>query len=60
MKLSFDQWRAQVNLIILRNYGLSLDDLPDVCLMDWYEDETTPRRAARRAIKSAQGEDDFE
>ena len=50
----FDIWMAKVNAIISAKYGLSSDDLPDVCYADWYEDEVSPTSAARRAIRYAQ------
>jgi hypothetical protein len=50
---TFDAWMAKVNAIIEAKYGLSSDDLPEVCYSDWYEDEVTPAQAARRALRNA-------
>ena len=50
---TFDTWMARVNAIIEAKYGLSSDDLPDVCYSDWFEDEVTPAQAARRALRNA-------
>ena len=36
------------------NYGLTADGLPDVCYRDWYDDGVSPKRAAARAVRSAQ------
>ena len=52
---TFYTWKAKVNAIIEAKYGLSSDDLPDVCYSDWFEDEVTPAQAARRALRNAGG-----
>jgi hypothetical protein len=51
----FDQWRRAVDNIVEARAGLSLDDLPDCPLMDWFEDGTSAKRAAARAIRNAKG-----
>jgi hypothetical protein len=58
MKQSFEEWRKAVDAAVSRATGLSLDDLPDVALRDWYDDGVTPKSAASRAVKYAGGEDE--
>jgi hypothetical protein len=49
-KLTFEAWRAAVNAAVESQVGLSLDDLADAPLADWFEDGVTPTSAAKRAI----------
>jgi hypothetical protein len=56
-RMSFENWRTAVDREVGRRLGLGLDDLPDVCLMDWYEDGVTVKGAAGRAIRYARGLD---
>jgi hypothetical protein len=51
---TFAAYRRAVDMAVLVKCGLSLDDLPDVCLLDWYEDGVGVVSAASRAIKNAQ------
>jgi hypothetical protein len=55
MKKSLE-WKQEADNLCNKNFGLSLDDLPDCCYMDWYEEGITPARAVLRAMKNAQGE----
>jgi hypothetical protein len=50
---SFPAYRRMVDALVEAKCGLSLDDLPDVCLMDWFEDRVRPAAAAARAIRAA-------
>jgi hypothetical protein len=54
--LPFDQWYAKANAICCTRLGVSLDDMPDCCYADWYEDGVTPKGAVSRAIRAAKGE----
>jgi hypothetical protein len=58
-KLSFDQWRRKVNAYVWQLAGCGLDDLPDCCLADWYDEGTSASVAARRAIRYARSEGDL-
>lgn len=53
-RVSFEEWKVQVNHIVEGLAGLSCDDLPDVDYYSWYEEHLTPKAAARRAIRTAQ------
>jgi len=55
-KMSFDDWMKAVDDAVWAKAGLSIHDLPDVPLRDWYDSGTTPRGAASRAIKMAGAE----
>lgn len=50
---TFLQWKRLIDLEVEKKVGLSIDDLPDVPLYDWFEDNATPKVAAARAIKAA-------
>ncbi len=52
-KLSFTDWMAKVDAIIIAKTGLSSDDLPDLLYDNEYEDEATPLEAAKAAIAAA-------
>ena len=52
MTQTFEAWMKQVNSCLERRIGLSSDDLSDCCYYDWYEDDTTPARAASMALES--------
>lgn len=54
MKRSFEVWKAAVDAAISAKLGLSVDDLPDCPLRDWYDGGMAPASAARAAIQSAQ------
>lgn len=55
MKDGYDAWKAKVDAIVAKKigFGVTTDDLPDCCLMDWYEDGIKPATAANMAIKNA-------
>lgn len=52
-KLTFDEWKAQVDIEISNRCGLTADDLPDVDYMSMFEDGESPKHAALEAINSA-------
>lgn len=52
-KISFEEWLKKVDDNVYKLGGLSIHDLPDVPLRDWYEGGTGPAVAAARAVKSA-------
>jgi hypothetical protein len=54
---TYEQWKESANDAAFRITGLTLDDLPDVPLADWFEDGLTPTQAARRAIRYANGDE---
>jgi hypothetical protein len=53
MTKTFEEWMKVVDTICESKYGLSVDDLPDCCYKDWYDDDVKPSTAAARAIKGA-------
>lgn len=53
MKRSFAEWQREVNSILIVECGLGIDDLPDCCYADWYQDGVSPKSAAKRAIRHA-------
>lgn len=54
--MTFKQWMEQVDFWCNRDHGLSVNDLPDCCFSDWYDDDVSPRTACKRAIKAAKDE----
>ena len=54
MKITFEQWKKQVDKNISVFCGLTSDDLADCCYMQWYEDGVKPLSAAKRAIKNSE------
>jgi len=53
MRMTFDQWKKQVDLYLQELCGMEADDLPDWGYRDAWEDDCTPKMAARRAISAA-------
>ena len=53
---SFDQWFAEVNAECLRRVGLAADDLADINYAELWERGTSPKVAARKAIKQSGGD----
>ena len=49
----FSTYRSEVNRLVEAKCGLSLDDLPDVAIRDWYDDGVSAKSAASRAIRNA-------
>jgi hypothetical protein len=52
-QITFEAWRRAVDMRVKVNVGLSLDNLKDVPLADWYEQGMRPCIAAASAIKNA-------
>ena len=50
--LSFDEWMQETDGVCGKLYGVSIEDLPDCCYRDWYDDGKTPGQAARKAYKN--------
>jgi len=59
-RLDFDAWRYGVDQRINALTGLSADDLPDCPYRDWYDEGIGVTVAARRAIRYAMDEDDWD
>ena len=51
---SFVEWKKEVDKEVEKQCGMSVDDLPDCCFHDWYEDNVSPKSAAMLAIKNAE------
>jgi hypothetical protein len=43
----------EVNEACDRIACVSVNDLPDCCFRDWFEDDVKPVQAARRAVRNA-------
>ena len=51
----FDAWMKKVDAEVQKMSGMHVADLDDAPYRDWYEDDLSPSRAARRAIQNAGG-----
>lgn len=49
----FGKWKAMVNQICVRHFGLSADDLPDASWADYHHDNMTPVDAVDCAVIDA-------
>lgn len=45
IKLTFEQWLAQVDAICIQNVGLGIEDFDDFLWADTYEKNRTPEQA---------------
>lgn len=50
--LTFQQWRAAVDKILLAKVGMSADDLADFNSYDAWDSEMTPDEGARECLES--------
>lgn len=50
---TFECWLRIVDRACIRLCGMSINDLPDVPLADWYAAGLNPEKAAKRAIRMA-------
>lgn len=53
---TFEEWLKQVNAILLREFGLSSEDLPDQLYADMYEDGLT----AQECVEAVREELDYD
>lgn len=49
----FDRWYKRVDAIVSGIAGIGVDDLPDCCYGDMFEDMYTPKEAAKEALLAA-------
>jgi hypothetical protein len=54
-KLTFEQWMEKINSWLIIEIGLTTDDLPDMCYIDFYESGTSPREM----IEEIKAENDY-
>lgn len=57
-ELEFKDWRRRVDEAVWKLAGCSIDDLPDCCLRDWFDDGMKPVIAACKAICLAETGDE--
>ncbi len=57
MEKGFEAWRSKVDALCWKRFVLSIDDLPDCPLVDWYEDGFSPIEALRKAKRFAEGDE---
>ena len=55
-KQTFTEWLERVDNIVERRTGASINDLPDVCFHDMYDDGITAGAAASAVIRCAKEE----
>jgi hypothetical protein len=55
MRKTYATWLSEVDQAVWRRVGLSVHDLSDVALRDWYDDGVSAKSAATRAIRNEMG-----
>lgn len=51
MKMTFEAWMRAVDIAVSEKVGLGVDDLPDICYRDMYDDGVSVKSAATAAIR---------
>jgi len=51
--LSFEQWMDAVNRVLVRKCGLGVEDIPDFCYRDYYDDGVSAFETASEALDAA-------
>lgn len=49
--MTYIQWEAQVNGLMLKKHGVGIDDIADMPYFDWYTDFYSPETAVSEAIE---------
>lgn len=52
-KKPYDDWRGEVETLIIAEIGIDSDGIPDYRYRLDYEEGKTPKQTAKRAIKAA-------
>jgi hypothetical protein len=47
----YRQWEAEVDKFMVDNYGVGVDDIPDMPYRDWWKDCMSAKEAADEAIR---------
>ena len=50
MRVSFEKWLENLDVLCDKVTGMSIHDLPDQCYMDWYEDGLTTKQALKLVL----------
>lgn len=50
---AFAKWRNEVDVELVAICGMVGDDLPDWCYADAFEDDMSPKQAAREVLQEA-------
>lgn len=53
MGMTYDQWKKQVEYLLILTYHLAIDDLPDAPLARWYSEHVSPKTAMKKLIAHA-------
>jgi len=51
MKERYRYWENDVNELMLKKFGVGVDDIPDMPYHDWYDNDWTAAKAVKEAIK---------
>ena len=49
-ELSFEQWMNKIDKLLLRNFFMSIHDLPDMCFWDMFQDGITPKQVVEEIM----------
>lgn len=55
-RLTWEEWKIEVNTFVIRKTGIHADDLPDWRYREAYDNGMKPNVAANRAIAAAKKE----
>lgn len=55
--MNFEDWKKEVNSIILEKTGIDMDDLPDWMSRDSFDSGSTPEEAAAECLINANMEE---
>jgi hypothetical protein len=53
MQRTYESWKREVETLLLLQYHLAIDDLPDAPLARWYSEHVSPRTAMKKLIAHA-------
>jgi hypothetical protein len=59
-RMTFEEWKAAIDVILLKVWGCTQDDLPDWLARDAYDEGVTPEQAADQLIYENRDEDDYD
>ena len=48
--MGYKTWEAECDRLMVAEFGVGIDDLPDMLWHDWYKDDLEPEEAVQLAI----------
>jgi len=53
--MTFDEWKKEVDVVCVKAFGLSSDDLEDCLWAEYHSDELSPTEAVECAVEDVWG-----